>query len=172
MPMLAGLNADARLYLDARTALPGVGEDFVLDVRLADFAAIKGYGLQVQYEADKLEFVEVLTDQPLGGSALAAPQVLSDEAGVLAVAALGDVVSEGELALSLVFRPTTEIEHTVIEITDNQTYDSAFGFNRLALPVPVQVQTRPAAFALGQQLSEPVQPGDDDQVFTARRRRT
>ena len=81
VPMLAGLNADARLYLDARTALPSVGEDFVLDVRLADFAAIKGYGLQVQYEADKLEFVEVLTDQPLGGSALAAPQVLSDEAG-------------------------------------------------------------------------------------------
>ena len=158
VPMLAGLNADARLYLDARTALPSVGEDFVLDVRLADFAAIKGYGLQVAYEADKLEFVEVLTDQPLGGSALAAPQVLSDEAGVLAVAALGDVVSEGELALSLVFRPTTEIEHTVIEITDNQTYDSAFGFNRLALPVPVQVQTRPAAFALASNYPNPFNP--------------
>ena len=158
VPMLAGLNADARLYLDARTALPSVGEDFVLDVRLADFAAIKGYGLQVQYEADKLEFVEVLTDQPLGGSALAAPQVLSDEAGVLAVAALGDVVSEGEVALSLVFRPTTEIEHTVIEITDNQTYDSAFGFNRLALPVPVQVQTRPAAFALASNYPNPFNP--------------
>ena len=158
VPMLAGLNADARLYLDARTALPSVGEDFVLDVRLADFAAIKGYGLQVQYEADKLEFVEVLTDQPLGGSALAAPQVLSDEAGVLAVAALGDVVSEGEVALSLVFRPTTEIEHTVIEITDNQTYDSAFGFNRLALPVPIQVQTRPAAFALANNYPNPFNP--------------
>ena len=158
VPMLAGLNADARLYLDARTALPSVGEDFVLDVRLADFAAIKGYGLQVAYEADKLEFVEVLTDQPLGGSALAAPQVLSDEAGVLAVAALGDVVSEGEVALSLVFRPTTEIEHTVIEITDNQTYDSAFGFNRLALPVPVQVQTRPAAFALANNYPNPFNP--------------
>ena len=76
VPMFAGLNADARLYLDARTALPSVGEDFVLDVRVADFAAIKGYGLQVAYEADKLEFVQVLTDEPLGGSALAAPQVL------------------------------------------------------------------------------------------------
>ena len=75
VPMLAGLNADARMYLDARTAMPIVGEDFVLDVRVADFAAIKGYGLQVQYEADKLEFVEVLTDQPLGGSELATPQV-------------------------------------------------------------------------------------------------
>ena len=61
VPMLAGLNADARMYLDARTAMPIVGEDFVLDVSVADFAAIKGYGLQVQYEADKLEFVQVLT---------------------------------------------------------------------------------------------------------------
>ena len=51
VPVFAGLNADARLYLEARTALPSVGEDFVLDVSLADFAAIKGYGLQVQYEA-------------------------------------------------------------------------------------------------------------------------
>ena len=158
VPMLAGLNADARLYLDARTALPNVGEDFVLDVRLADFAAIKGYGLQVQYEADKLEFVQVQTDQPLGGSELAAPQVLRDETGVLAVAALGDVVSEGELALSLVFRPTTEIEHTVIELTDNQTYDSAFGFNRLGLPAPVQVQTRPEVFALANNYPNPFNP--------------
>ena len=158
VPMLAGLNADARMYLDARTAMPIVGEDFVLDVRLADFAAIKGYGLQVQYEADKLEFVEVLTDQPLGGSALATPQVLSDEAGVLALVAHGDVVSDGEVALSLVFRPTTEIENTVIEITDNQTYDSEFGFNRLALPAPVQVQTRPEVFSLANNYPNPFNP--------------
>ena len=158
VPMLAGLNADARMYLDARTAMPIVGEDFILDVRVADFAAIKGYGLQVQYEADKLEFVQVLTAEPLGGSALATPQVLADEAGVLTVVAHGDVVSEGEVALSLVFRPTTEIEHTVIEITDNQTYDSAFGFNRLALPVPVQLQTRPEAFALANNYPNPFNP--------------
>ena len=158
VPMLAGMNADARMYLDARTALPSVGEDFVLDLRVADFAAIKGYGLQVQYEADKLEFVQVLTDEPLGGSALATPQVLADEAGVLTVVAHGDVVSEGEVALSLVFRPTTEIENTLIEITDNQTYDSEFGFNRLALPVPVQLQTRPEAFALANNYPNPFNP--------------
>ena len=158
VPMFAGLNDGARMYLDARTAMPIVGEDFVLDVSLADFAAIKGYGLQVQYEADKLEFVEALTDQPLGGSALAAPQVLSDEAGVLALVAHGDVVSEGEVALSLVFRPTTEIENTVIEITDSQTYDSEFGFNRLALPAPVQLQTRPEAFALANNYPNPFNP--------------
>ena len=158
VPMLAGLNADARLYLDARTSLPNVGEDFVLDVRLADFAAIKGYGLQVGYEADKLAFVEVLTDQPLGGSELATPQVLADQAGVLTVAAHGDVVSDGEVMLSLVFRPTTEIENTIIEITDNQTYDSAFGFNRLGLPAPVQLQTRPEVFSLANNYPNPFNP--------------
>ena len=159
VPMFAGLNADARMYLDARTAMPNVGEDFVLDVRLADFVAVKGYGLQVQYEADKLEFVEVLTDdQPLGGSELAAPQVLADQAGVLTVAAHGDVVSDGEVMLSLIFRATTEIENTVVEITDNQTYDSAFGFNRLALPAPVQLQTRPEAFALANNYPNPFNP--------------
>ncbi len=157
VPLFAGLNAEARLYVDARTALPSVGEDFVLDVRMADFVAVKGYGLQVQYDADKLEFVEALTDQPLGGSALAAPQVLSDEAGVLALVAHGAVVSDGEVGLRLVFRPTTEIESTVIEITDSQTYDSV-GFNRLVLPAPVALQTRPAVFALANNYPNPFNP--------------
>ena len=158
VPMLAGLNADARTYLDARTAMPSVGEEFVLDVRVADFVAVKGYGLQVQYDASQLEFVRALTDQPLGGSELAAPQVLSDEAGVLALVAHGDVVSDGEVGLSLVFRATTEIEDTVIEITDSQTYDSEFGFNRLTLPAPVQLQTRPEAFALANNYPNPFNP--------------
>ena len=158
VPMFAGLNADARMYLDARTAMPSVGEDFVLDVSLADFAAVKGYGLQVQYDANRLEFVQALTEQPLGGSELAMPQVLADQAGVLTVAAHGDVVSEGEVALSLVFRPTTEIEETVIEITNSQTYDDEFGFNSLALPAPVQVQTRPEVFALASNYPNPFNP--------------
>ena len=158
VPMLAGLNADARMYLDARTAMPIVGEDFVLDVRVADFAAIKGYGLQVQYDASMLTFVEVLTDQPLGGSEFATPQVLADQAGVLTVATHGDIVSDGEVALSLVFRATTEIENTLIEIIDNQTYDSEFGFNRLALPAPVQLQTRPEVFALANNYPNPFNP--------------
>ncbi len=156
VPMEAGLNTDARLYLDAPTELPNVGEDFVLDVRLADVAALKGYGLQVAYEADKLAFVEVLTDQPLEG--IAAPQTRVDQAGVLLVAALGEVVSDGEVMLRLVFRPTTEIEHTVVEITDNQAYDSALGFNRLALPAPVALQTRPEVFALANNYPNPFNP--------------
>ncbi len=158
VPLRTGLNGDARLYLDAPAALPSVGEEFVVNVRLADFVAVKGYGLQVAYDADQLTFVEARTDQPLGGSAFATPQVLADQAGVLTVAAHGDVVSDGELILRLVFRPTTEIEHTTLEITDSQTYDRALGFNRLALPAPISVQTRPAVFSLAANYPNPFNP--------------
>ena len=153
-PLQAGLNADARLYLDAPTALPSVGEEFVLDVRLADFVAVRGYGLQVAYDADKLAFVRALTEQD---RAWAAPQVLA-EAGVLTVVAHGETVADGELGLRLVFRPTTEIASTTLEITDNQTYDRALGFNRLALPAPVALQTRPAVFSLADNYPNPFNP--------------
>ena len=153
VPLSAGLNEDARLYLEASTALPSVGEEFVLAVRLADFVAVRGYGLQVAYDADKLAFVRALSQD----RAWAAPQVLA-EAGVLTVAAHGDVISDGEVMLNLVFRPTTEIESTTLEITDNQTYDRALGFNRLALPAPVALQTRPAVFSLADNYPNPFNP--------------
>ncbi len=153
VPLSAGLNEDARLYLEASTALPSVGEEFVLAVRLADFVAVRGYGLQVAYDADKLAFVRALSQD----RAWAAPQVLA-EAGVLTVAAHGDVISDGEVMLNLVFRPTTEIERTTLEITDNQTYDRALGFNRLALPAPVSLQTRPAVFSLADNYPNPFNP--------------
>ena len=158
VPMQAGLNADARLYLAAQTALPSVGEDFVLDVRLADFAAMQGYGLQVQYEADKLTFVEVSTDRPLGGGELAAPQVLSDASGVLTLAAHGEVLSDGEVGLQLVFRAATEIEDTVVEITASELADGALAVNRLALPAPVSLQTRPEVFSLVDNYPNPFNP--------------
>ena len=158
VPLQAGLNADARLYLEAQTALPSVGEDFVLDVRLADFVAVQGYGLQVQYEADKLTFVEVSTDRPLGSGELAAPQVLSDASGVLTLAAHGEVLSDGEVGLHLVFRAATEIEDTVVEITASELADGALAVNRLALPAPVSLQTRPEVFSLVDNYPNPFNP--------------
>ncbi len=153
VPLQAGLNADARLYLDAPTALPSVDDEFVLAVRLADFVSVRGYGLQIAYDADKLAFVRALTQD----RAWAAPQVLA-EAGVLTVVAHGETVADGEMMLNLVFRPTTEIESTTLEITDNQTYDRALGFNRLALPAPVSLQTRPAVFSLADNYPNPFNP--------------
>ena len=106
------------------------------------------------------------TDQPLEGRAT--PQALADAAGVLTVAAYGDVVSDGEVALSLVFRPTTEIENTVVEIIDSQMYDSEVGFSRLApAGCRCSCRRRPAAFALANNYPNPFNPRDDDQVCVA-----
>ena len=167
VPMLAGLNADARMYLDARTALPNVGEDFVLDVRLADFAAIKGYGLQVQYEAEKLEFVEVLTDQPLGGSELATPQVLADQAGVLTVGRSWRhrLRRRGDAELGL---PSDDgdREH---DHRDHRQPDvrRRVGLQPLGTTGAGAVADAARSVLVGEQLSEPLQPRDDHQVCVA-----
>jgi hypothetical protein len=158
--MMAGLNADARLYLDAGAELPRVGEEVVIDVSVADFVELKAYGLRVQYDAEKLEFVKaVAEDNLLGEGELAAPRVITKTDGEVAIAAYGDdMVSEGDLGLSLVFRTKTEIENTFVEVTESEVRDGNFAVNGIALPAPVQIQTRPEAFALANNYPNPFNP--------------
>ncbi|MEE2628891.1 MAG: hypothetical protein VX670_10420, partial [Candidatus Latescibacterota bacterium] len=110
VPMMAGLNADARLYLDAGAELPRIGEEVVIDVSVADFVELQAYGLNVQYDGEKLEFVRAVAENNLlGEGELAAPRVITKTDGDVAIAAYGDeMVSEGDLGLSLVFRTKTE----------------------------------------------------------------
>ena len=160
VPMMAGLNADARLYLDAGAELPRVGEDVVIDVSVADFVELKAYGLNVQFDAEKLEFVKaVVENNLLGEGELAAPRVITKTDGEVAIAAYGDdVVSEGDLGLSLVFRTKTEIENTFVEVTESEVRDGNFAVNGISLPAPVQIQTRPEAFALANNYPNPFNP--------------
>ncbi len=159
VPMLAGLNADSRLYLETSANLPRVGEEVVIDVDLADFVELKGYGLSVAYDAEKLEFVKVVaTNSLLGEGELAAPQVITKAEGEVAIAAYGETVSEGNLGLSLVFRTTSEIENTFVEVTESDVRDGNFAVNAVALPAPVQIQTRPEAFALANNYPNPFNP--------------
>ncbi|MDB4698746.1 T9SS type A sorting domain-containing protein [Candidatus Latescibacteria bacterium] len=160
VPMMAGLNADARLYLDAGAELPRIGEEVVIDVSLADFVELQAYGLNVQFDAEKLEFVKAVAENNLlGEGELAAPRVITKTDGEVAIAAYGDeMVSEGDLGLSLVFRTKTEIENTFVEVTASEVRDGNFAVNGISLPAPVQIQTRPEAFALANNYPNPFNP--------------
>jgi hypothetical protein len=159
VPMLAGLNADARLYLETSAELPRVGEEVAINVDLADYTELKGYGLSVSYDAEKLEFVRALSGNSLlGEGELASPQVITQTDGEVSIAAYGETASEGELGMSLVFRTKSEIENTFVEVTDSQVRDGNFAVNAVALPAPVQIQTRPEAFALANNYPNPFNP--------------
>ena len=159
VPMLAGLNSDARLYLEAAADLPNVGEEVIVNVDMADFVQMKGYGFSVAFDAEQIEFVRATTTNSLlGDGEFAAPRTIAQADGKVDIAAYGDVVTEGELGLSLVFRTKTEIENTEIEVMSSQVSDGSLGINAVALPAPVQIQTRPEAFALANNYPNPFNP--------------
>jgi len=159
VPMLAGLNADARLYLETAADLPRVGEEVVIDVDLADYVELKGYGLSVVYDAEKLEYVRTVTANALlGEGELATPRAITQTEGQIDIAAYGETVTEGALGMSVVFRTKTEIENSFVEVTDSQVRDGNFAVNAVALPAPVQIQTRPEAFALANNYPNPFNP--------------
>jgi len=159
VPVLAGVNADARLYLDAGTELPTIGSEVAINVSLADLTELKGYGLSVSFDPAVLEFVRVVDQSGLlGGGELATAQVIAQRPGELAVGAYGQTTTEAQLGLSLVFRTKTEIEGTYVEVTDSEVRDGSFGVNSVALPAPVQIQTRPESYALGNNYPNPFNP--------------
>jgi hypothetical protein len=159
VPMTAGLNNDARLDLYAVDSMPRVGEETVLNVNLADFAELRGYGFTVSFDPDKFEFVRTVADNDLmSGTDLAQPQVLAKSDGEVSIAAFGETLAEGELGVSLVFRSIAETEQSLIELTRGQLSDANYALNQVVSLGAVQLETRPEVYALGDNYPNPFNP--------------
>jgi hypothetical protein len=159
VPTMAGLNSDARFYLDAGAALPSVGEELSVAVSLEDFVEVRGYGLTVEFDNQLLEFVGTrVVDNALGEAELAAPQTLAQQDGKVSIAAFGETVSDGGLGLNLVFRAKQEIESSYIELTSGALQDGSYGLNRITSPVSIRVETRPEVYALEDNYPNPFNP--------------
>jgi len=159
VPTMVGLNNDARYYLEAGTELPRIGEELSVTVSLEDFVEVRGYGLTVEYDNTLLEFVETrVVDNILGETDLAAPQIFAQADGKVAIAALGNTASEGDLGLNLIFRAKQEIEDSYIELTNGALQDGTYGLNQITTPVSVRIETRPEAYALHENYPNPFNP--------------
>lgn len=156
---MAGLNSDARFYLDAGIELPRVGEEMAILVNLQDFVELQGYGLSVSYNPQDLTYVGARVENGiLGAGEFAEGQLVSHKDGLLSLAAYGDLATEGDLGLSLVFRSLREIEDSYIDIVDADVIDGSYGLNALATPVSVRIQTRPEVYALRNNFPNPFNP--------------
>ncbi len=158
IPLPAGLNTDSRLDLYAGETLPQIGEEMVINVNLADFEEIKGYGFTVNYNPDIFEFVKAMTEGNLLGTDLAQPQVLAQQDGEVSIAGYGETFSGEEFVIDLVFRPIAETEQSLIELIHGELSDGNFGLNQVASLGAVEIETRPEVYALRDNYPNPFNP--------------
>jgi hypothetical protein len=160
VPLLAGLNSEARYYLDVGSELPHVGEELAITVSLEDYVDLKGYGLSLSYDNEALEFVSVarIDNNILGEQEFSQARVITQSDGELTIAAFGETATEGDLGLNLIFRSLKEIEGTDVELTTGELRDGNFGLNAVPTPVSVRIETRPEVYALGDNYPNPFNP--------------
>ena len=159
VPTMAGLNSDARFYIESTVDMPRVGEEMALLVSLEDYVEVRGYGLTVNYDSEVLEFVEPrVVDNILGETVLAQPQAITVEDGEIHIAALGETAGDGDLGLNLIFRATQQIEDSYVEVLGGAIQDGSYGLNQITTPVSVRIETRPEVYALENNYPNPFNP--------------
>jgi hypothetical protein len=159
VPVMAGLNTDARFSLAASEELPRVGEEMAIAVNLEDYAELRGYGFTVSYDANVLEYVGSRVENSiLGEEGLAQPQTFAQSDGQVTIASFGQTATEGDLGLSLVFRSTGEIESSYIDITEGALQDGRYGVNRVTEMASVRIETRPEVYSLSDNYPNPFNP--------------
>ena len=168
IPLQPGRNEQTRLDFFGGVPLPRVGEEFVLTLHLSDFGLLKGYGFQVEFDGEELEVVRaVAADNGLGEGILAHPQVLAVAEGKQAIVAYGDEVSEGTVAVELVFRALREFEDGWIRITEGPGQRRRLRRQPPGLAGPGADGDATRGLRARVQLPEPLQPGNHDQVRAA-----
>ena len=159
VPVMAGLNSEARFSLAVGADLPRVGEELAIAVNLEDYAELRGYGLTVSYDADVLEFVgSRVNDNILGEGGLAEPHLMAQGDGEVSIVSFGQTATDGDLGLNLVFRTMQEIESSYIEITDGKLQDGGYGLNHVTESVSIRVETRPEVYSLSDNYPNPFNP--------------
>jgi hypothetical protein len=160
----AGANGDATMTLkvdgEAR-----MGEMLTLNAQIGQAQALTGWGLTVQYDPTRFEFVEAAAPEGnlLQSAGASDPLFLvhSDTPGevTLASAVGGNLAASGEGNLAqLVFRPIGEFEDATFDIANGIVFDPSQLTNPVGVAEVLEVRAIPSAFALNQNFPNPFNP--------------
>ena len=164
-PQTPGLNENVELSLNLRDDRILPGQTITLDVDMANAKALQGYGLTLNYDATKFEFIEAAPAEEdlLKSDGAETPLFLhqAEEGAVLLANAIVDgspVNGEGSV-LSLTFKVLGEFEDDArFDIANAIVFDGSNNANPVVVLGSLEVQTTPTEFALLQNYPNPFNP--------------